>query len=454
MTIHRTRSLCPVCLRPVDAFYERKDQAVCLCKTCPEHGFFETPVWTELQGAPLFNDWRSSRRIPAYPSEPATQKVTGCPFDCGLCPDHSQHTCTGIIEITSRCSLSCSVCFADSGKADDDPPIGLVSRQMDALFKASGACNLQLSGGEPTMREDLEKIIALAARKGFGLIQLNSNGLRLGREKGYAERLRNAGLDSVYLQFDAADDEVCLALRGQRRLKDKLAAIEACASAGLGVVLVYTLVRGINDHLLGQTLHWAVAQGRHVRGLHIQPVSSFGRFPWELTKAPRITLPEVLSALESQSAGLVHMTDFHPPCCEHSLCSFSAVYVRNGQELELTGSSCCSDNSSKTDCIDNAEGAHISRSFTAAHWRTPLPGEGWEKTSQPKDAFARFLIRSGVAQRFTVSAMAFQDAMNLDLERLRNCCIHVVDRRGRLIPFCAYNLTSQDGIAIYRSGKP
>lgn len=451
MMIHRTQSLCPVCLRPVDAFYEREGQTVYLRKTCPEHGSFETPAWDEEQGAPLFNAWRSSGRVPAYPLKPFTQRVTGCPFDCGLCPDHSQHTCTGLIEITSRCSLCCPVCFADAGSAEEEPSVELISRQMDALFKASGACNLQLSGGEPTMREDLENIIALAARKGFGLVQLNSNGLRLGREKGYAERLRRAGLDSVYLQFDAMDDGVCLTLRGRRCLEDKLAAIEACASAGLGVILVCTLVRGINEHLLGQTLRWAVAQGRHVRGLHIQPVSSFGRFPWELAEAPRVTLPEIMSALESQSAGLVHMADFHAPCCEHALCSFSAVYARKDQGLELIGSSCCSGSSSKTDCIDNAEGARISRSFTAAHWRAPLSESTGENAAPPEDAFARFLARSGAAQRFTVSAMAFQDAMTLDLERLRNCCIHVVDRSGRLIPFCAYNLTSQDGVALYRS---
>ncbi len=450
MLLACTQSLCPVCLRLVDAEYRREGDTVLLRKRCPEHGTFEAPVWRDGRGMPSFEAWRRSMRIPAYPAHPATDVRQGCPFDCGLCPDHVQHTCTGLIEVTMRCSLGCPVCYAKSGAGAADPSLEAVKKQMDALFRASGSCNVQLSGGEPTERDDLPEIIRMAKRKGFALVQVNTNGLRLGREKGYAQSLKDAGLDSVYLQFDGVDDDVYRTLRGRALFALKQAAADACGRAGLGVVLVCTLVRGVNDAQVGDLLRHALKQGSHVRGLHFQPVSSFGRFPWEMDSAPRITLPELMAALERQSGGMVKAEHFHAPSCEHPLCSFSAVYARktDGTLDEPLGGSCCSGGTSlsgeRTGIVDNAEGSRISRAFTAAHWTSP------HDSTSLNDAFSRFIAGSGADRRFTLSAMTFQDALSLDVERVRGCCIHVVAPDGRLIPFCLYNLTSLDGFSLYR----
>ena len=321
-----------------------------------------------------------------------------------------------------------------------------------ALHAASGACNVQISGGEPTEREDLPEIVSMAASFGFGLVQCNTNGLRLAHEQDYAAQLRRAGLDSVYLQCDApADatgDSVYAALRGRPLAAAKQAAIDACGRAGLGVILVATVAAGVNDHCLGDLLRYAVAQGPHVRGLHLQPVASFGRHPWEQADAPRLTLPDLMLLLEEQTGGRIRASHFHAPSCEHPLCSFSAVYAREGGQdgyglsAEPIGKAqCCPPAPSGLQKnTPNAEGARISRAFTAAHWKAP----------DTSAAFAAFLGNSGADRRFTLSAMAFQDAATLDLARLRSCCIHVVTRQGRLVPFCAYNLTSQGGVALYR----
>ena len=302
MLLSQTQSLCPVCLRLVDASYIKEGDTVYLRKHCPEHGMFQVPAWKEEKGAPEFLAWKKSPRIPAYPAEPAVPGRLGCPYDCGLCPEHAQHTCTGLVEVTMRCSLGCPVCYARAGSSSDDPSLEHVQKQLDTLFRASGPCNVQLSGGEPTERDDLPDIIRMARAKGFALVQVNTNGLRLGTEQGYAARLRAAGLDSVYLQFDGVDDGVFRTLRGRDCLEVKNAALRACGEAGLGVVLVCTLARGVNDHQAGDLLRFALSQGEHVRGLHFQPVSSFGRFPWDMSEAPRITLPELMLALERQSA--------------------------------------------------------------------------------------------------------------------------------------------------------
>lgn len=451
MLLAQTQSLCPVCLRLVDADYRLEDDTVYLCKSCPEHGSFKVPAWKHQEGMPSFAEWRKGSRIPAYPAHPATAVDKGCPYDCGLCPEHVQHTCTGLIEVTMRCSLGCPVCYARAGAASEDPSPESIDRQLAALSRASGPCNVQLSGGEPTERNDLPSIIRMAKDRGFALVQVNTNGLRLGSEPGYAEELRAAGLDSVYLQFDGVNDAVYRTLRGRDCLAVKQAAIEACGRVGLGVVLVCTLVRGVNDGQTGDLLRYAISQGGHVRGLHFQPVSSFGRFPWEMEAAPRITLPELMVMLEKQSNGMVSAGHFHAPSCEHPLCSFSAVYGRkdDGSLGAPIGAACCSGGTSlageKTRTVDNAEGSRVSRAFTAAHWSSPK-----DDGTSLNDAFSRFIARSGADRRFTLSAMAFQDALSLDVERVRGCCIHVVAPDGRMIPFCLYNLTSLDNIPLYR----
>ena len=256
--LHETRSLCPVCLRRLDARYVRRGQSVLLERTCPEHGTFAVAVWHErTEGGvtpPRFNGW-SRPKTPSYPREPRTPVRHGCPYDCGLCPAHAQHTCTGLVEVTLRCNMACPVCYAAAGGAvPDDPSPETVAFQLDSLRRASPGCNVQLSGGEPTVRDDLPALIRMARERGFGLLQVNSNGLRLGLEAGYARKLREAGLDSVYLQWDSPDLEGCLPLRGAVALPgglDLLAvkrrAVEQCTDAGLGVVLVAT-VRALKHH--------------------------------------------------------------------------------------------------------------------------------------------------------------------------------------------------------------
>ena len=444
-TLRRTRSLCPECLRTVDARYVSGDDAdvVYLEKSCPAHGSFRTPVWVYQDGTPLFSEW-SNNTPPTYPQKPATSYGQGCPFDCGLCPDHAQQTCCALIEVTRRCNMCCPLCYASSGGTSIDPGMEEVAEMLATLHTHGGRANVQLSGGEPSVRDDLPDIIRLVHDKGFPFVQLNTNGLRLAREVGYATELKQAGLDLVYLQWDGLRESTFTLLRGASYLADKEAAVQNCLKTGLSVVLVATIVRGVNNDELGDLLHKALAFGPHLRGLHLQPAASFGRYPWNEKTIRRLTLPEIMHALEKQSNGLVRAQDFQPPGSEHALCSFSACYQRtddNRLKRVASEQGCCS-------CHTEAQQA---RDFVARHWGgLPLAPAPEPKGQGRLDAFDAFLAASNLRQRFTISAMAFQDAYSLDLERVRRCHIHIVTRDKHLVPFCAYNMTSISGVPLYR----
>jgi uncharacterized radical SAM superfamily Fe-S cluster-containing enzyme len=453
-------SVCPVCLARIAARHERRGDDVYLTKLCPEHGEFSTVVW---RGEPAITDW-GRRKLPSRPARPATGPARGCPFDCGLCPEHNQHTCTAVVDVTARCNLACPTCFASAGTdGPADPPIPAIRAMLTAVRAASGPCNIQLSGGEPTVRDDLPEIIALTKELGFPFVQVNTNGVRLAAETGYARALAQAGLDSAFFQFDGLDDAVYTALRGAPLLGRKLAALDAMAEAGIGVVLVPTVVPGVNDHALGAILSLAADRSPAVRGVHFQPVSYFGRYDRAPKDKDRITLPEIMRGLEAQTTGLIRADDFLPPGCEHSRCSFHANYLvmeDGGLQRVSAGRGCCD-----TSPILASQGADKAKRFVSRQWAAPGPTDtpGLSLPMAPRrddsgasgcscaapDDLDRFLARAST-HLLAVSAMAFQDAWTLDLDRLRGCCIHAVAPDGRLVPFCAYNLTAMDGTPLYR----
>lgn len=431
-----TQSVCPVCLKRLTASKKREGDRVFLEKTCPEHGSFRTLIWN---GPPDYDSWnRNDPKV--HLAHTHTRKDRGCPYDCGICPEHRQNTCCVLLEVTQRCNLSCPVCFASSGESQaEDPSVEEISQWYDLLMDSGGPFNIQLSGGEPTMRDDLPDLIRISKEKGFSFFQLNTNGLRLATQPDYAAALKAAGLDCVFLQFDGLQDSTYLALRGKALLRQKLAVIDVCAKNGLGVVLVPTIACGINDSEIGALLNFAVQRLPDVRGIHFQPMSYFGRYPGQ--PGQRLTIPDMLRKIEEQTAGQMKAADFSPGSAENPYCSFHASYLLqpNGSLKSLGGQ--------KESCCGNAS---RSREYVAQHW-SAAPSSGCCSSLREREpqSFDDFLERT---RQYTlpVSGMIFQDAWNLDLDRLRQCYIHVVSPDRRIIPFCAYNLTGVDGDTLYR----
>ena len=341
---NETESLCPVCLKRIKATRLLRGDEVFLAKECGDHGSFRTVIW---RGEPSMAEWRRPKD-PVHPDLCYGTVEKGCPFDCGLCNAHEQLPCSVLLEVTDRCNLHCAVCFADSGRGEaEDPSLENISWLLERAMATAGPCNLQLSGGEPTLRDDLPEIVEVARRIGYSFIQVNTNGLRLASDRAYVRRLLDAGLSSVFLQFDGVDDEIYRSLRGRALLHQKLRAVKNCGETGLGVVLVPTLVRGVNTDSIGAIVRQALQLAPTVRGIHFQPVSYFGRFPEQSGDEGRFTLPELMRCLEEQTGGLVKVTDFSPPGCEHAHCSFHATYMRSAEGgLRPLGAgkgdSCCS----------------------------------------------------------------------------------------------------------------
>lgn len=419
--IRTTRSVCPVCLKNLPAELVRDADGIYMEKECPEHGAFRTIVWRDCVS---FEDWRGSEK--KMPGDVGTR----CPADCGHCTEHEQGSCCVLLEVTRKCNLRCRFCFAEGTM--DDPSMDELKRAVDRIT-AHGKPLIQLSGGEPSLRNDLPELIAYIRSRGVRYVQLNSNGLRLAEDEAYVASLAKAGLSFVFMQFDGVDDTVYEALRGRPLLETKTKAIEVCGRYGLGVTLVPTVVRGVNENQIGDIIRFGAKRSPVVRGVHFQPVSYFGRYDSPADEnAARYTLDELILSLRIQAG--IPEKNISPSHCDHPGCGFHASFMvtGSGNVLPLTTRS----------AVPLRVSAEKNRKYIGSRWERNAQAEEESACCGDPDKQMRmddFLIRAK-SHSFTVTAMAFQDAMNLDVERLRRCSLHVYDS-GVLKPFCARYLT-------------
>ncbi len=490
-----TYSVCPVCLKRIPAERELRDGEIYLTKTCPEHGTFSSVIWRNRMD---FEDWRGDR-----PPVGKDENVN-CPTGCGLCPDHQRGTCCTLLEITDRCNMNCTFCFAEpDGKKD--PALETVKRWIDDLTDP-GKTLLQLSGGEPTVRDDLPEIVAYAKHVGCKYVQLNSNGLRLAEEEDFVRRLAEAGLSFVFMQFDGVEDTVYEKLRRRPMLEVKKKAIANCGKYGIGVTLVPVIVPGVNTDQIGDIIRFAVERSPYVRGVHFQPVSYFGRIPEIPRDEDRFTLDELMDEVVRQSGGLVKADNLAPSCCDHPMCGFHGDFIVMPDHalMALTHNE---GRSGQESCCCGVDPAEKNREFVGRRWeRRDLQEEPCccgepgvqeepccccgeaevqeepccccgepevqeepccccgepEVQEEPcccgEDAQVRMIpqdccfgeeldmtsmegfLKRARSHGFTITSMAFQDAGNLDIERLRQCSLHVY-RDGKYIPFCACYLS-------------
>ena len=437
-------SLCPHCLRHVSARKITKGNDVYLHKTCQEHGDIEKvliwrndrvpfDIWTKPRAGTCCSSSCNCGETPASSGNDAAFHAN-CPYDCGLCPEHQQRTCSAIIEVTARCNLRCPVCFA--GVTDicvPDSDADKIEQILKNVREKAGVCPIQLSGGEPTLRDDLPEIIRRARALGFDHIQINTNGLRIAEDFAYAKSLREAGVTDFFLQFDGVDDDVYRKIRGRGLFSLKEAAVRAAAELRVAVILVPTLVKGVNDGQIGAILEFAKQWMPTVKGVHFQPMTWLGRYPRTPRNEDRIVVPDILAAIEAQTGAELTVENFIPSACEDPRCSFSALAVLNENGVLVPAT--------HIDWVSSrgADAAEKSIAYVRRHWKHNSPGSTESASGAPENSAdpAMDRIRN---YSLCISGMAFQDAWNIELDRLRRCCVHVATPDFKLVPFCAHYL--------------
>ena len=435
----KTTSLCPYCFKKIDAIYiGKEDDNIYLRKVCDEHGPVDALVWEGI------DDWKKwVKPLMNYEVEnPFKEIEKGCPYDCGICSDHRQKICCILFEVTERCNLNCPTCFASAvGDSSKDPSLEEISNWYDRVMSTGGPYNIQLSGGEPTVRDDLSEIIKIGREKGFNFFQLNTNGIRIGEDIEYLKKLQNSGLDAVFLQFDGFKEETYIKLRGKNILDKKLQAIENCKKLGIGVKLVPTIRRGINDSEIGGIIDFAIENMPYIRGVHFQPMSFFGRYDKSPENSDRMTVSRMMNEIEKQTEGRFKRESFRAGNSGHFMCTFDCDFiVESKEDIKAVGqgSKCCS-------------GAKV-KDIVANKWRLPSLDKLEEliQLDQSKlDSLGKFLVQKEI-NTLTISCMAFQDIWNVDIERLKRCYVFEYSKDEFIVPFCAYNITNMDGDSLYR----
>jgi len=466
----QTRSICPDCKKVVDAIVYEDDGKVMITKTCPEHGQVTDIYWGDAELYKKVTRW-NYKRIGI--ENPHAETSRGCPYDCGLCTNHKTYTVLALIDVTNRCNLRCPICFANAAVTGYVyEPSQEQIRYMLEVFKKNSpvpAPAVQFAGGEPTVREDLPDIIKTAKEVGFTHVEIASNGLKLAQSVDYCRELVEAGLSTVYLQFDGVTPEPYLEARGKNLLPVKLKAIENCRKAGLhSIVLVPTVVRGANDGQVGDIIKFAVDNCDVIRGIIFQPVSFTGRIDESKRLEMRITIPEVLKACEEQTGGRIKISDFYPcttptplsralsayfgrPIVEfgnHVHCGM-ATFIRvegDGEYYPITHYVNI-DKIMETfeKCAEDFKGGALSRTRGKIRLLAGMLRH-FKKRGLLFNLFRKVLVSGDYSSLgdfmrsvILIGTMHFQDPYNFDLARVERCVINYGTPDGKVIPFCTYN---------------
>ena len=477
--LKKTKSLCPQCLHVIPADLVEENGQVLIRKECPEHGSFEDVYWSDYK---LWEWANSYNAVGGGLENPRTETKAGCPMDCGICPNHKSHTVLSIIDVTNRCNLACPICFAHAGATGYlyEPTQEQIKEMLLNLKRNLPVPTnaLQFSGGEPTIREDLPDLIQMAKEVGIDHIEVNTNGIRISKDPEYLKSLIDAGVSTFYLQFDGLTPEPYIQARGLDLLPVKKKAIENARKVGCdSIVLVPTLVRGVNDGQIGDIIRFAVANSDVVRGVNFQPVSITGRIDRAKQKEMRITIPDFWKLCEAQTGGQIKVSDFYPipvvlpvslamgalknkrypEFTPHQHCGSATFLLTDGEKFEpitrhgdvekfmdvMKGVYALASKGSKTRAKVKMMGAMRYVDMTLI--RNLLGGV---LTKGSYDSLGQ-LMRKVVL----VGCMHFMDGWNFDLERVERCCIHYAIPDGRIIPFCTMNTLHRAEVEK-KFGKP
>ncbi len=441
-----TVCLCPNCLAVLPGKIILQNDKAYLLRHCPECG----------QQIDLLEEylpyWLQRRKYdkPGNRILTQTKSEKGCPFDCGLCPQHEQHSCIGIIEVADGCDLGCPVCYASSRKEGGFLSVEKVLEMARFFVEAEGgkAEIVQISGGEPAMHPDILDIISRIKELKVNYVMLNTNGLRIAREPSFAMALgeiaRDGGFE-VYLQFDGFSEKACEVLRGRNLIDEKMQAIRNLQEAHVPMSLVMTVARGVNEAEIRDVIDFAMSQ-RFIRGVNIQPVCYSGRLA-NVERINRVTLSGVIENIYSSMPGVFKQGDILPLPCNVERVAVSFLFKDTRGNLSSIADMV--DVADYLDDIDNTFAFDLDgilKKGFACSCCGPKISEGFLKKAfsfLPKD----FLIwpkakKIGYVNEhiFRLTITFFLDRYNFDIKSAQKECVHIITPDLKRIPFSMYNM--------------
>jgi uncharacterized radical SAM superfamily Fe-S cluster-containing enzyme len=448
-----TNSVCSKCLAKVEAKIIFQNDCVYLVKHCTIHGREEVLIADDIEYYKQCQEFIKPGDMPRRFNTPIDR---GCPYDCGLCPDHEQHSCLTLVEVTDRCNLSCTICYADSGVEEfshanvprRDRSLAVIEQLFDNIVANEGEPDIvQISGGEPTIHPEFFEILNIAKRKPIKHLMINTNGIKIANDREFCQRLSEymPGIE-VYLQFDSFEEKALRELRGAdlRNVREK--AIANLNEFNISTTLVATVKKGLNDHEIGRIIEYGLQQ-KCVRGVTFQPIQAAGRLENFEPKRDRYTLTEVRRAILEQSPHFQPKDLLPVPCHPDCLAMAYALKVK-GQVIPLTG---LLDPTAFLDVMPNSVlyeqnedlKQKIFKLFSTNH--SPISSAATLK--QLLCCLPMLPVPSGITYEnvFRIIIMQFLDPFNFDVRSVKRSCIHIADPDGRIIPFDTYNMFYREG---------
>jgi uncharacterized radical SAM superfamily Fe-S cluster-containing enzyme len=441
-----TQSVCTTCLRTVEAKILFKDDCVYMDKWCPVHGSERVLLANDVDYYKLCREVYV--KPPEMPANFSTRMHYGCPYDCGLCPDHMQHSCLTVLEVTDACNLNCSVCYAESGThRSTHKRLDTVIAMLDAVVANEGEPDVvQLSGGEPTLHPDFFAILDAARARPIRHLMINTNGIRIAQDPEFAARLASyaPGIE-IYLQFDSFRPAALQALRGADLTRIRREAIAVLNALNLSTTLVVTLKKGLNDDEIGAIVQYAIAQPC-IRGVTLQPIQDAGRVEDYDARHNRLTVSEIRQKIAEQT-NLFTKEDVLPVPCNPDTLAMAYALKLGGQAVPLTRyldtqTVLAGEKSTIVFERDEALKQQLFKLFSTSH----SPASSASCLSEllcclPKVDTPVALTYENV---FRILIVQFMDAQSLDIRALKKSCVHMVQPDGRMIPFESFNIFYRD----------
>lgn len=439
-----TLSLCPECLKRVDAKIVFENENVYMLKRCPEHGDSKVLIADDIE---YYKNIRNYNKPSETPYTFNTKTDYGCPYDCGLCPDHEQHSCLTVLEVTDRCNLTCPTCYAGSSPTyGRHRTLEEIKTMLDTIVKNEKEPDVvQISGGEPTIHPQFFEILDYAKSLPIRHLMVNTNGIKIAKDKEFVKRLKTYIPDfEIYLQFDSFNDKVLQQMRGAKLSEIRKQAIANLNEVNLSTTLVVTLQKGLNDHEMGEIIEYALQQ-KCVRGVTFQPTQIAGRLENFNPETDRLTLTEVRRNILEQ-APVFNSDDLIPVPCNPDALVMGYALKLGGEVFPLTRYV------NPADLLDNSKNTIVYEQDDVLHGKMIELFSTGNSVDVAEENLKSIMCclpdidapNLGYDNLFRIIIMQFIDAYNFDVRAIKKSCVHIIDKDNKIIPFETMNLFYRD----------